>query len=368
MSAMYMRVICDRKVSRFALNLKVELKHFDEKHNKAKSSMRNYLYVNSILGSIEKRAGDMTLEYQLNNKPLTYQLFKDRVMVNEEAVAKSEGSGDFYAFIKQRLSQSNFKYNTQRSYKTVYNALEEYSPKLTFNDLDYAFVIGFKNFLIVERKNIENAYNKKLSVLRALIKEAMRMNLMKENPFEDGKIKIRHINPHRIFLELHEVQKLQALYTKGILKPHQQNVLQYFLFACYTGLRFSDVEQFNTDMIINNKISIVAEKTNEMVVIPVLAEAKKLLPKEEKQFKVTSNQKTNEALKGIMLTAKIKKNVTFHTARHTFATIAVSCGIPIEVISKLLGHSDIKTTMIYAKIMDDVKVEAMKLWGKKKRN
>lgn len=122
-----MRVISERKVYRFALNLTVDLKHFDEEKNKAKSTMRNYLYVNSILSGFERRANDICLDYSLNNKPLTYRIFKDTVLVNNEEMAKSEGTGDFYTFIKQRLSQSNFRYNTHRSYKTLYNALEEYT-------------------------------------------------------------------------------------------------------------------------------------------------------------------------------------------------------------------------------------------------
>lgn len=201
-------------------------------------------------------------------------------------------------------------------------------------------------------------------MLRALIYEAMRQGLMTENPFKQ--IQLRRTNSHRLFLEMHEVEKLQKIYDKDGLKYHQLNILQYFLFACYTGLRFSDVEQFSTDMIVNDKISIQTEKTKETVVIPLILQARHILPKREKQFNVISNQKTNVGLKEIMKAAEINKPIHFHCARHTFATIAISSGIPIEVISKLLGHNDLKTTSIYAKIMDDVKVDSMKMWGKKK--
>ncbi len=362
LTTMYIRIIDQREVKRYALDLKLDLKHFDLKNTKAKVSMKNYIYVNSILSKYEKKANKITLDYSLNEKPLSIEVFKNYVLGKEEDMV--DKGGDFYAFIKARLLVSNFSFNTQRGYTTFVNLLTEYSPKLTFKDLDYNFIIGFRHFVSVEKKNVENSCNKKMKQLGALINEAIKQDLMTENPVR--KIKFKNIKPHRERLELHEVEKLQALYDLATLKVQEQNVLQYFLFCCYTGLRFSDVEQFNTDMILNGTISIVAEKTNEMVTIPLLDEARALLPADSKQFRVISNQKTNAALKRIIEVAEIRKKVSTHTARHSFATIGISSGIPIEVISKILGHTDLKTTMIYAKIMDDVKIEAMKKWGKKK--
>lgn len=361
----YIQVTDNRVVSRFKLPVSLEMRHYDLKKNRAKSTLTTYAYVNSILNACESDANEMILQHTLSKLPLTYTAFKNKVLGTKGMESKGMGNeSNFFEFIKRRLKESNFRYNTQRSYTTLYNLLMMYKPNLKFGDIDYAFVIGFKGFLQSERKNIENSCSKKLAMLRALIYEAMRQGLMKENPFKQ--IQLRRTNSHRLFLELHEVDKLQKLFDKDGLKLHQLNILQYFLFACYTGLRFSDVEQFSTDMIINNKISIKTEKTNETVVIPLIPQAKRILPKHDKQFNVISNQKTNAGLKEIMKVAGINKPIHFHCARHTFATIAISSGIPIEVISKLLGHNDLKTTSIYAKIMDDVKVDSMKLWGKKK--
>lgn len=361
----YVQVTDNRETNRFKLDLSVELKHFDLKKNKAKATMTNHLKVNSILNSYEQKANDIIIEYTFQKKPLNYLIFKNTLLGGVDAGGQQDESiGDFYAFFKQRLRESNFEYNTHRSYNTLYNLLQEYSPKLKFKDVHYKFIIGFRNFLATQKNNVENSRNKKMSQLRALIYEAMRQGYMQENPFKQ--IPLRQVKTHRIFLEMHEVDKLQALYESSTLKVHEQNVLQYFLFACYTGLRYSDVKQFQKGMIINNKISIEAEKTNETVVIPLMPKAKELLPTEEENFNVISNQKTNAALKVIMEKAEIKKVISFHCARHTFATVGISSGIPLEVISKLLGHTDLKTTLIYAKIMDDIKVEAMGMWGKKK--
>jgi integrase/recombinase XerC len=361
----YVQVTSNRIVNRFKLPISVEMKHYDEKHNKVKSSHATPAYMNSILDKYKKEANEIIMKCVLGSSPLSYRTFKDTLLGVETPVSRDDNNGDFFVFIKKRLNESNFRYNTQRSYGTLYNLLKLYRPKLKFEDIDYAFVIGFKNFLKTSRNNIENSCSKKLAMLRALIYEAMRQGLMTENPFKQ--IQLRRTNSHRLFLEMHEVEKLQKIYDKDGLKYHQLNILQYFLFACYTGLRFSDVEQFSTDMIVNDKISIQTEKTKETVVIPLIPQARHILPKCEKQFNVISNQKTNAGLKEIMKAAEINKPIHFHCARHTFATIAISSGIPIEVISKLLGHNDLKTTSIYAKIMDDVKVDSMKQWGKKRK-
>ncbi len=361
----YVQVTNKRVTNRFKLPISIEMRHYDAKKNRAKSSFPTNHYINSILIGYENEATKTVLEYTLSKKPLTYLVFKNRVLgIKTSANYRDDSGSSFFDFIKKRLRESNFKWNTQRSYMTLYHLLEIYKPTLKFDDITYSFVIGFRQFLRSERKNIENSCSKKLAMLRALIYEAMRQGLMTENGMKG--IKLPRTNSHRLYLELHEVQKLQTLYDADKFKYHHLNVLQYFLFACYTGLRFSDVEKFSTDMIQNNKISIKTEKTGETVVIPLIAEAKHLLPKDKKQFRVISNQKTNAALKEIMIEAEIKKPIHFHCSRHTFATIGISSGIHIEVIGKLLGHNDLKTTAIYAKIMDDVKVDSMAMWGKKK--
>ena len=106
-------------------------------------------------------------------------------------------------------------------------------------------------------------------------------------------------------------------------------------------------------------------KTQDDVSIPLPPQAIVLLEEgfqNQRVFKVNANQVTNRYLKEISEKAKIKKKITFHCARHTFATISLSIGIPLEVVSKLLGHKDLKTTMIYAKILDDLKIKYMEKW------
>ncbi len=160
---------------------------------------------------------------------------------------------------------------------------------------------------------------------------------------------------------------IESLYYKNELTSGKQNVLRYFLFSCYTGLRYQDIKELRFQDIIDDKtISIQMTKTKGFVKIPLIEKAKDLIPPTgfEKQtvFQVLSGQPTNRYLKDIMKEVGIKKQISFHCSRHTFATVSKSHGIPYDVISKILGHTDIKTTKIYTKYELDLLTKEMKKW------
>ena len=162
--------------------------------------------------------------------------------------------------------------------------------------------------------------------------------------------------------------KLEQLLIQNVDKKFN-NVLTWFLFSCYTRLRYSDLYGLTWENINNNKINIIQEKTNEAVYVPIIDKAQNLLPetlvKAGKVFKLYTNQKCNEYLKLIMILAGInKKSISFHCARHTFATVSLNLGIRFEVVSKLLGHTDLKTTKIYARLLNETTDNEMLKWNK----
>jgi len=151
------------------------------------------------------------------------------------------------------------------------------------------------------------------------------------------------------------------------LDNKQKIVLDIFLFACYTGLRYSDITQLKKENITfeqfdKEKIHIIRikmHKTKLDVSIPLIPKAVKIYESEVIFTKFT-NQYLNRTLKEIAQKINFDDKLTFHIARHTFATVALNRGIPIEVVSKLLGHTQIETTEIYAKVNDTYKVNQMK--------
>jgi site-specific recombinase XerD len=231
-----------------------------------------------------------------------------------------------------------------------------------FSDIDLNFIKAYDTFIITKTDNCDNTRFKALSVFKSLINRAIRNGHIKENPFKDFPISKK--SGKREFLSMEEISLLEELRQKPL--PNTiSNVLQYFLFACYTGLRYQDIKDLKFKDIDNDMVSIIMHKTKERVTIPLSIRAKNLLYpglQNQKIFRVYVNQVTNRYLKEISKLSGINKEISFHCARHTFATIGISLNIPIEVISKLLGHTDLKTTQIYAKVMNDVKIKQMEKW------
>jgi len=178
---------------------------------------------------------------------------------------------------------------------------------------------------------------------------------MEKNPYSDFTIKSQE--GKRMFLTSDEVKKIMELKITPD-KQYLDKIRDTFLFSCFCGLRFSDMESLTWNHITEEAICIRMKKTNKEVTIPLIPQTKKLLDKYkpnqyqlkgEKIFPTISNQKTNDYLKEVGKLAGIKKTITTHIGRHTFATMHISAGTHMLNLRDLLGHHDIAMTEIYAK-------------------
>jgi len=182
---------------------------------------------------------------------------------------------------------------------------------------------------------------------------------LEKDPFKN--YKLRFVKNERDYLTERELDLLEST---SFLPIGLKRVKDIFLFSCYTGLSYIDIKELNPDQILtgidgNTWIHTKRAKTNELLRIPLLPKAKEILDKYENEIQLTgnplpvySNQKTNKILKEIAKACGIHKNITFHVARHTFATtVTLSNGVPIETVSKLLGHTKLTTTQIYARVL-----------------
>ncbi|MEO6730317.1 MAG: site-specific integrase [Ferruginibacter sp.] len=142
--------------------------------------------------------------------------------------------------------------------------------------------------------------------------------------------------------------------------------MQYFLFSCYTGLRYSDIISLKLDDIKTGFVKTTQEKTDKPVIVPIIKQAASLItPRLDALcFKTYTNQATNRFLKLIMQASGIDKKITYHCSRHTFGTLSIFWGIPLDVVAELMGVS-MKTVKIYAQIDDQVKVREMLKWENK---
>ncbi len=269
---------------------------------------------------------------------------------------------DFIGFVDYFLKTNSHLYHpeTIKTYKTQISKLQRFRTTLYFEDIDKNFLFDYQKYMIVSLKNKPNTYFKTLAWLKSMTNHAIRLGVIKEHHAFD-KFKILKETGNRPHLNEAELKRLHQ-YFESTKLIGVKNVLGYFLFSCYTGLRYTDIRLLKCSDISDNMIEIEQHKTNKTVKIPLTHRAAYFLEDSKKKycFESISNQKTNDHLKRIAKDCNINKRLSFHVARHTFATLGLTLGIPLEVISKLLGHTDIKTTQIYAHFRDGLLVSEMK--------
>ena len=361
-----LRYIQNRKVKLISLGLSVKVKQWDKRNSRIKQSTPASYSANTLLESYENKARQILFDHRVSGKPIAYSIFK-RLFKDE-----NYGNESFYTFVESKLKEEEKELapGTLTGYKHQLNKLISFQGELQFNEITVSFIEVYKRYLAQKRDkpNNENSITKSLTFIKSMLNRAKRAGLIEAHVFEN-EVKVGRIVGNREFLTLNELEKLTQLYLKNELSKGKQNVLRYFLFDCYTGLRYSDIRDFSfKDIQDDNWISIVMNKGEDPVRIPIISRARKLLPERgldnQKVFRVLTDQPTNRYLKEIMKTAEIPKHITFHCARHTFATCSIDLGIPIEIVQKVLGHKDLRTTAIYAKIRDGRKEEEMRKWNK----
>ncbi|MGA9590779.1 MAG: site-specific integrase [Salegentibacter sp.] len=267
-----------------------------------------------------------------------------------------------------RLSGKGISKSTAKRYWTCYNHVEQYIDEVykaedyRMKDIDHQFITGFEYFLKTKRECNHNSALKYVNNFKKIIRIALANQWMDRDPFYNYKVQFESVE--REFLNEEEVK---ALIEKDLHFDRLKLVRDMFVFSCYTGLAYSDVKKLTEADITKGIdggrwIRIKRTKTKTLSSIPLLPIAEEIIDRyqdhpEVKSGKcilpVLSNQKSNAFLKEIAMMCGIKKPLTTHLARHTFATtITLTNGVPIESVSKMLGHKDLRTTQHYAKIVD----------------
>ena len=228
--------------------------------------------------------------------------------------------------------------------------------------IDHDFISNYEFYLRSERKCANNSAVKYIKNFKKIIRICLASGWLEKDPFVNYKAKVKQVD--RIFLNAEQIKQITE---KTFDTDRLNQVRDIFLFCCFTGLAYADVQKLKQSEIIkgaDEEMWIVTKrlKTDTPTKVPLLPAALTILEKysndpvciiKGKALPVSTNQKMNAYLKEIAGVCGINKELTFHTARHTFATtVTLSNGVPIETVSKMLGHTNIKTTQHYAKILD----------------
>lgn len=384
----YMRITVKNKRSDISISRKIDFGKWSPKSEKAlgKSPEATELndYINVLRNKIRKihqglveKDFEITLksileEFKGENKPrpkMTLKVFKEH---NEQM---------------DRLSDRSISKSTAKRYWTCFNHVEQFiheeykTHDYPMNEINHHFIAKFEYFLKTKRECNHNSALKYVNNFKKIIRIALANQWMDRDPFYNYKVQFEPVE--REFLNEEEVQ---MLINKDLHMDRLKLVRDMFVFSCYTGLAYSDVKKLSsadiTKGIDGGKwIRIKRTKTKSLSSIPLLPVAEEIIERYQDHpevrkgdciLPVLSNQKSNAFLKEIAMMCGIRKPLTTHLARHTFATtITLTNGVSIESVSKMLGHKDLRTTQHYAKIVDrkisdDMKELRVKLAAKEK--
>ena len=294
----------------------------------------------AILEIAEKKRAERELELQYKN--FGY-------------VSEKRRKGNFVEYFEKLVNE---RPKDRSSWSCTLKKLKTFTEdNIPFSQITQEWLEGFQKFLLSEVSEV-TAWHYYSNIKYALNK-AFHQNIIPSNPSQFVK-GIKKPETKREYLTIKEVKKLANTHCSN------QEVKDAFLFSCFTGLRYSDVISLTWDNIVNDKLEFKQKKTGGVEYLPISQTAKEILAKRKNIknksdiiFGVPTKVGMFKHIKNWVKAAGIKKRVSFHTARHTFATMALTQGVDLYTVSKLLGHKDISTTQVYAKIIDSKKEEAV---------
>ncbi|WP_273210539.1 tyrosine-type recombinase/integrase [Runella zeae] len=351
-AALYFQVILNRVKTTIPVNLYWPVENFDnDKGEIVKKSKNDKLY-EDYLREIDRLKGEINEVFiwaRLSRIELTVESFKSEL--------KNQNSrNDFIAFwaqeIEERKVKGIIKGSTAKSQANSLQSLKSFRKQLPFSELTKRLLEEYKSYLInIEELEINSVWTK-FKDFRTYLNLAKSSHHF-EYPFKG--FKMPKLTSRIEYLSEDEFQRLKAYFYSGRMEDGHDITLRAFLFACYTGLRIGDLKQVNWREVKNNVLVFKPQKQpREMtteVEIPLCIEARKLLiSKKGKLVETKSDQSMNRVMKTICVRAEVYKDVSFHWARHTFATRFLRQGGRLEVLQKLLGHADIDSTMIYVHV------------------
>ena len=349
----------------FKTNLYLKPEHWDSR----RSQVYNHPQaddLNTMLYEFILQLQAIELGLWKRGVPATLSLLKDAIVKDKPV------NVTFPVFARDYVKSSDRKDSTKENLLTTITVLQDFRSGLDFKDITYTFLKEFEAYLR-EKGNSVNTIAKHLRQLRTLVNEAINQGYIHADAYPFRKFKIKQEKGRHEFLTPDELRKLENLQVSDKRLRH---VLDAFLFCCYVGLRFSDFCQLSPANFIrvNGKrwLHFKSIKTGVEIRLPLhlLFDGKALAILDKYDISefanLGSNSETNKALVELAALARIKKHITYHTARHTCATLLIHQGVPITTVQKLLGHTSVKTTEIYSEILSNTIVRDLKAVKRKR--
>lgn len=356
-AALYAVVNINRDKIRIPLDIAVTSSEWDPISERVKGRSQESKDKNLIISNAKAKISDILVRSRLTGNALTKDSFLSQYRKPGETM-------NFNEFADQHLTQlkSAFQPETMRHHKAALKKLADYSPGLQICDITPEWLQTYARYLRKHYDNNLGTIRKNMCVIRMHYYAAMRAGKVENNPFTVYKIPTAE--PRVVYLTEEEFNSLTALYNSGNLAKNEQDVLRVFLFMTFTGMHISDARALQIEQIVNGEIHYRRIKTHVRVIMPLSKPAAKLVEyyKAGRQrgnlFRnLPTDQAINRVLKRVCGRVNITKPVSAKAGRHTFATLYYKKNSgDLGTLSKLLGHTSVTTTMIYAHIMRDSRV------------
>ena len=362
----YMRITVNGIPREISIGKKCDPLRWHSKLNRARGTKEEVKTLNTFLDTLSHKIADIHLSFVKENKDASAENIRINFMGKD---VKQKGLLNVLINHNQQMEEllnNGFKENTLKGYKTSYAHIEKFLKTvydvldIDVRDIDHQFVANYEFFLRAKLGCSEISAAKYIKHLRKIIKICIAHRWIVDDPFSLYKNTAKPKTKE--FLSKYELERIEDI----DFSIHRLALVRdIFVFSCYTGLSYADVKNLSSNDIgkgVDGKLWILAsrQKTSSTTNIPILKKALKIIQSykdypalKDRILPVLTNQKMNSYLKEIADLCGITKQLTFHMARHTFATtITLANNVPIETVSKMLGHKDLKTTQHYAKLLD----------------
>ena len=365
----YLRITVNGERAEISIKRSVDPERWDPDANRMKGNKEDAREVNTLIDNFTLKLNKIYNQLCESDEIITARRIKDIFLGNDQK-RKSllQAFRGHNEMVHARIGV-DFSKSTYTRYKTTCDHISEFlkhqysRSDIFLQQIQYSFITDLEHFLKVVRKCNHNSTQKYIRNFRKIINNAIKNDWLEKDPFKAYRVKLK--DTKRVFLNKEELASLEK---KQLEIERLEQVRDVFVFCCYTGLSYVDVEKLSGKQIVKAHdgelwIYVDRTKTGSPSNVPLLPKAHKLIDKYKNHPKVCadgrllpviSNQRINSYLKELADLCGIEKKLTFHAARHTFATtVTLSNGIPLETVSALLGHKNFKTTQIYAKVVQE---------------
>jgi site-specific recombinase XerD len=377
----YTRITINGKRIELSTNRFVEISKWSTEAGKMKGSSEEARSINSHLDMFKIKIIDVQMELIHKNIPITSETLKNKLLGTEEhqrtliPIFKDHNNKIKELVGKEYAPGTLERYSTSLKHTIEFLEWKYNISDIEISKIDHAFITEYEFYLRSVRNCANNTAVKYIKNFNKIIKLCLANNWIDRNPFANYKSKIKEVE--RVYLSEEEIQ---AIINKDFKTERLSLVRDIFLFSCFTGLAYIDVKNLTKSHIslgIDGEKWIFThrQKTETASKIPILPVTQMIIDKysdhpescnQHKLLPILSNQKMNAYLKEIAGVCEIEKELTFHIARHTFATtVTLTNGVPIESVSKMLGHKNLRTTQHYAKVLDKKVSEDMMILKEK---